>query len=231
MKQRKGFLDGGSTGINTCMSHKHHIIPKHAGGTDDPSNLVELSVADHAEAHRVLYEQYGRWQDYVAWQGLAKLSPKEELVRLRQREAGKLRQQLHPNPFKGVRTKKNFALDPEHQKKSSAAANSEASMKKRKNTFAEIQHQQSEKNSQFGTVWCVYKYAIDLSGRKKYNREQIPEGWITTSVWRENRKDKKNNAYGRHWYNDGSTNYYLLPTDEKCKDLRRGRLIKNSVNI
>ena len=54
------------------MSHKHHIIPKHAGGTDDPSNLVELSVDDHAEAHKVLYEQCGRWQDYVAWQGLAK---------------------------------------------------------------------------------------------------------------------------------------------------------------
>jgi hypothetical protein len=69
------------------MSHKHHIIPKHAGGTDDPSNLVELSVDDHAEAHRKLYEEYGRWQDYVAWQGLAKLSPKEELVRIRQREA------------------------------------------------------------------------------------------------------------------------------------------------
>jgi len=40
------------------MSHKHHIMTKHAGGTDDLSNLVELSVDDHAEAHRVLYEQY-----------------------------------------------------------------------------------------------------------------------------------------------------------------------------
>ena len=26
------------------MKHKHHIIPKHKGGTDDPSNLVELTV-------------------------------------------------------------------------------------------------------------------------------------------------------------------------------------------
>jgi hypothetical protein len=45
------------------MKHKHHIIPRHAGGTDDPSNLVELSIEEHAEAHRVLYEKYDRWQD------------------------------------------------------------------------------------------------------------------------------------------------------------------------
>ena len=53
------------------MLHKHHIIPKHLGGNDDPSNLVELTVEQHAKAHQTLYEQHGRWQDYVAWQGLA----------------------------------------------------------------------------------------------------------------------------------------------------------------
>jgi hypothetical protein len=55
------------------MLHKHHIIPRYMGGTDDPSNLVELTVEEHAEAHRLLYEQHGNWQDYVAWQGLAQL--------------------------------------------------------------------------------------------------------------------------------------------------------------
>jgi hypothetical protein len=47
--------------------HKHHIIPKHAGGSNDLSNLVELTIQEHAEAHRVLYEKYGRTQDKVAW--------------------------------------------------------------------------------------------------------------------------------------------------------------------
>lgn len=59
--------------LNKIMLHKHHIIPRHMGGTDDPSNLVSLTPAEHAEAHRLLYEQHRHWQDYVAWQGLAKL--------------------------------------------------------------------------------------------------------------------------------------------------------------
>lgn len=62
--------------------HKHHKIPRHAGGTDDPSNIIELTVEEHAEAHRLLYEQYGRWQDYVAWQGLSKQTDRQDMRRL-----------------------------------------------------------------------------------------------------------------------------------------------------
>ena len=53
------------------MKHWHHIIPKHAGGTDESSNLVLLTVEEHAEAHKKLWEQYGRWQDKIAWQTLS----------------------------------------------------------------------------------------------------------------------------------------------------------------
>jgi hypothetical protein len=50
------------------------------GGTDDPSNLVELTVTEHAEAHRVLFETYGKKEDELAWKGLAGLIGKEELM-------------------------------------------------------------------------------------------------------------------------------------------------------
>ena len=53
------------------MLHKHHIIPKHMGGSDDPSNLVSLSVEEHAEEHRKLWEKYGHWQDKIAWKTLS----------------------------------------------------------------------------------------------------------------------------------------------------------------
>jgi hypothetical protein len=50
------------------------------GGTDDPSNLVELTVEEHAEAHRILFEQHGRKEDELAWKGLAGIIGKEELL-------------------------------------------------------------------------------------------------------------------------------------------------------
>ena len=48
------------------------------GGTDDESNLIELTIEEHAEAHRKLYEQHGHWQDYLAWKGLAGLMTSDE---------------------------------------------------------------------------------------------------------------------------------------------------------
>jgi hypothetical protein len=71
------------------MKHKHHIIPRHMGGTDDPSNLIALTVEQHAEAHRLLYEQYRHWQDYVAWQGLAKLDANFDAAKQSIIEGGK----------------------------------------------------------------------------------------------------------------------------------------------
>jgi hypothetical protein len=60
--------------------HKHHIIPKHAGGTDEPSNLVLLSIEEHAQAHLNLYSEYGRREDKLAWLGLSKMISKQEII-------------------------------------------------------------------------------------------------------------------------------------------------------
>ena len=62
------------------ITHKHHIIPKHVGGTDDPSNIIVLTIEEHAEAHRVLYEKYGRTEDRLAWLGLSGQIGKDEIL-------------------------------------------------------------------------------------------------------------------------------------------------------
>jgi hypothetical protein len=36
------------------------------GGSNHSSNIIVLSVEEHAEAHRKLYEEHGKWQDKIA---------------------------------------------------------------------------------------------------------------------------------------------------------------------
>lgn len=67
------------------MTHIHHIIPKYMTGgiaNNHPSNLKEVTVAEHAEEHRKLFVQHGHWQDELAWKGLAGLITHEESARL-----------------------------------------------------------------------------------------------------------------------------------------------------
>ena len=52
------------------MQHRHHIVPRHAGGTDDPSNFVTLPVWAHAEVHHQLWKVYGRKGDRLAYLAL-----------------------------------------------------------------------------------------------------------------------------------------------------------------
>lgn len=68
--------------------HKHHIIPKHIGGTNDTTNIVLLSVEEHAEAHMILYYLYRRNEDYLAWQGLSNCIDKQELIKEKMRIGG-----------------------------------------------------------------------------------------------------------------------------------------------
>ena len=71
------------------MKHKHHIIPKHMGGTNDPENIKSLSIGEHAEAHKVLYEVHGKIEDRLAWLGLSGMIEREEIIRELMVENGK----------------------------------------------------------------------------------------------------------------------------------------------
>ena len=62
------------------MRHKHHIIPKHRGGTNDPPNLVEISLTQHAMFHYCEWKLHGKRADYVAWKRLVGNLKDEELV-------------------------------------------------------------------------------------------------------------------------------------------------------
>ena len=60
------------------------------GGTDEPSNLKKVTVEEHAQAHKELYEKYGHWQDKLAWQGLSKIIDSKEVIKLAYSYGGKM---------------------------------------------------------------------------------------------------------------------------------------------
>ncbi len=73
--------------------HKHHIIPRHMGGPDDPSNLIRLTIEEHAQAHLELFQKYGNKRDWIAHRMLlGQISGAEawlEMVKLPKSEAWK----------------------------------------------------------------------------------------------------------------------------------------------
>ena len=101
----------------SIYTHKHHIIPKHIGGTDDPSNLIELTIPEHAEAHRVLFEEHGRWQDELAWKMLSGRIGNEEAVRLASSLANLGKKHSEESKKKMSIAKKGKTYSEEHKKK------------------------------------------------------------------------------------------------------------------
>jgi hypothetical protein len=71
------------------MKHKHHIIPRHMGGTDSPENLIELSVEEHAQSHLKLYEEYGKIEDLCAYYMLSGKNKDPEFIKMQKQIAGK----------------------------------------------------------------------------------------------------------------------------------------------
>jgi hypothetical protein len=67
--------------------HRHHTVPRHIGGHDSPTVL--MTIAEHAEEHRKLWEAHGRWQDRVAWQALTGQIAFQEATRIAISEGGK----------------------------------------------------------------------------------------------------------------------------------------------
>jgi len=180
------------------MKHKHHIIPRHAGGTDDPSNLVELTVEEHALAHKMLYEQYGKEQDRIAWLALSKQSDKKDIIKASLRLGRKLadkaiEKKYGPNwrkiisdkgTLKGAKKFKKLYRENEefriqqqqNQEKARIAALSKESRLKRLETFKKIGHQQGTNNSNYGKIW-IHSMEFRISKLIQKN-EPIPEGWI-----------------------------------------------------
>lgn len=112
--------------------HKHHIIPRHMGGTDDPSNLIELTIQEHAEAHRKLFEEHGRWQDEIAWKTLSGQISNADAIKLAQTLANTGKHVSQKTREKLRQFNKGKKLSEEHRRKISLNCRGKRTNKRKK---------------------------------------------------------------------------------------------------
>ena len=155
------------------------------GGTDDPSNLVQLTVEQHAEAHRLLCEEHNNVKDYYAWKGLSSQIGKEEirleLSRLGGRKSGakNLANMSEESKRKRIETRRNRPEGfnpPELLSMMIERSRSPEAIEKKKKVYKEIGHQQGSKNSMYGTMW-VYNKELKQS-KRIMKGDLIEDGWI-----------------------------------------------------
>lgn len=56
--------------------------------------------------------------------------------------------------------------------------------------------------------------------------ENKPEGWLTKTDYNQSKKKQNHGGLGKKWYNDGTANFFLSPSNEKVTHLIPGRIGK-----
>jgi hypothetical protein len=67
------FIESCKKKVYSEPIHKHHIVPKFMGGSDEKENLIELSVSDHFKAHEILARTVSKEFKSKAWWSVATL--------------------------------------------------------------------------------------------------------------------------------------------------------------
>lgn len=140
------------------------------GGTDEPSNLIELTIEEHAEAHQILYEQYGHWQDRLAWQGLAKIITKKELVQQLVSHVGK---DMKKNALRGEKHPYYGKKRPEHSKIMKEWAKTYVKTEEHKENLKRACIKASKENPNRAATWNV-KFRdeiVSVKNLKKFCRD------------------------------------------------------------
>jgi hypothetical protein len=166
------------------------------GGSDEPSNLIELTVEEHAEAHRKLWEKHGHWQDKIAWQGLSKMVNKIELISQMQSQALK---EYHSK--KEVKEKYKKLNEERWQNKEHRDYISSCTKKQWENIEFKKMHSDlmKELNKQ---MWSDENYVKKMTESNRNNNRKVislNDGKITS--WSSRTKHEKKTGFKHEWKN------------------------------
>lgn len=185
---------------SSTLKHKHHIIPRYMGGSNDPENLIELTVVQHSMWHFCNYKLWGNWEDYLAYKAIAGHINKEEINRFKLEKALEKGRQVisEKRKSKEFRDKMKKELksrykNPGYREKMAEhcrkiqhlavnASKSPEAREKRKETLRNINHQVGEKNSNYGNRWI---HSLEFRVSKRIRKtDALPEGWAEGRVIR-----------------------------------------------
>jgi hypothetical protein len=175
------------------ITHKHHIIPRHMGGSNDKQNLIEVSVERHAMFHYCNWKLWGKEEDKIAWRTLSGQMTLSEAQYAAIKLGAKKTGQVMKDKMKDIKVKEQWSnMKKEHwkseeyrekliphllemQKTASILGNSGEGLVKKKETYKKIGHQQGEKNSHYGKMWITNG---TKNGSYRISKDDIiPEGY------------------------------------------------------
>ena len=186
------------------MKHKHHIIPKHMGGTDDPSNIIELTVEEHAEAHKKLFEQFGKIEDKVAWMMLSGQSKNVDFI--------------HSRAILGGQVQGKINKETGHIQRIQKMSDPVAAGKKGGATTISLG------KGSFGDPAERLKSAS--KGGKTQGKRNAESGHLKRIAQIPSKKNK-----GMFWITNGVENMMINPEDAIPSGFRKGRKIKKDIDI
>ena len=163
------------------------------GGSNDKENLIEVTVERHAMFHYCNWKLWGKEEDKIAWKTLSgqmtlteaqyaaiKLGAKKTGQVMKDKMRDNETKEEWSNMIKGFWEREEYREKQiprllEIQKTASVLGNSGDGLKKKKETYKKIGHQQGTNNSQYGSMWITD--GTKENTRKISKNESIPEGY------------------------------------------------------
>ena len=123
--------------------HKHHIVPKHRD--PESTQVVEVTVTQHAMFHYCEWRLHGHREDWIAWKSLTRQIGQEELWLERsaiggRKNAGKPKSAEHRAKIAKANSAGRGSQSPEQRAKISGAMQGNTNARSQKTPEARARH-------------------------------------------------------------------------------------------
>jgi hypothetical protein len=199
------------------------------GGSNENENLIELTIEEHAEAHKILYEKYGKLEDFLAWRGLLGQISKEEIISEISKQNGKINGKFCFENKLGI-----FSLTDKEKKLKNYKGGKISGLKNAKSGHCAKIANLGGKASSGMKFWFNPKTNKETRSFECPGKEWIP-GIKMERINIENLKKHSNNVKGKFWIHNPDTNEskMISSIDEMPEEFIYGRKIeiKNTIEL